>query len=455
MRKKISFILVIALCMMLFPFAAMADNNSTDPAYDAYQAAYDKYFTPKGYLPSPANNVNRIYIYVSVPTGADAASIGLTTVNKSNSYTIGCYETYGTLPWASSIKNINPIEDTDDINALLYNATLQRGTVNVNGKDVTFYNTDFDMNRLTLTWYWCDWNVYEDSTSTGIYSDGTRVALIKGIADKFKYTVNYPDGTSTTEYYKVGDTIPQLQPVPNTDDKHFVKWVANKTNGDEVSLPTTMPAYDVFVSATMEDHSWDSGVVTTDPACEVDGVRTYTCTECAATKTGIEPQTGHTPVTDLAVAATCVADGKTEGSHCDVCEVVIVPQQVIPMTGHKDADEDYVCDICGAELPNDTTPTPTSVVTPTDVPKPTVVPSPTTTPIPTATPTSGEQDATVTPTLVLTSTPTPVVESDSKAPSTGESIGATYHMGMIMVGIGALFCIVIFIKRMRDKNKDK
>lgn len=36
---------------------------------------------------------------------------------------------------------------------------------------------------------------------------------------------------------------------------------------------------------------------------------------------------GHTPVTDAAVAATCVTKGKTEGSHCSVCNAVIKAQE--------------------------------------------------------------------------------------------------------------------------------
>ena len=43
----------------------------------------------------------------------------------------------------------------------------------------------------------------------------------------------------------------------------------------------------------------------------------------------------HTAVTDPAVAATCTEDGKTEGSHCSVCDAVIKAQEKIPAIGHK------------------------------------------------------------------------------------------------------------------------
>ena len=38
-------------------------------------------------------------------------------------------------------------------------------------------------------------------------------------------------------------------------------------------------------SVSKTDHKWDEGKVTTDPKCEKEGVKTFTCTECGATKT--------------------------------------------------------------------------------------------------------------------------------------------------------------------------
>ena len=44
---------------------------------------------------------------------------------------------------------------------------------------------------------------------------------------------------------------------------------------------------------------------------------------------------GHTPVTDAAKAPTCTETGLTEGSHCSVCQEVLVKQEVVPANGHN------------------------------------------------------------------------------------------------------------------------
>ncbi|MBQ3303650.1 MAG: fibronectin type III domain-containing protein, partial [Clostridia bacterium] len=47
------------------------------------------------------------------------------------------------------------------------------------------------------------------------------------------------------------------------------------------------------------------------------------------------PATGHTPVTDPAVAPTCTKTGLTEGSHCSVCGETIKAHKTIPAKGHN------------------------------------------------------------------------------------------------------------------------
>ena len=84
----------------------------------------------------------------------------------------------------------------------------------------------------------------------------------------------------------------------------------------------------------LTEHKWDAGKETKAPTCNEKGVRTYTCTVCNAVKTEEIAAKGHSPVTDKAVAATCTTDGKTEGSHCSVCNAIIKGQETVNATGH-------------------------------------------------------------------------------------------------------------------------
>ena len=47
---------------------------------------------------------------------------------------------------------------------------------------------------------------------------------------------------------------------------------------------------------------------------------------------------GHTVVTDKAIDPTCTVNGRTEGSHCSVCNAVLVATQTISATGHSYGD---------------------------------------------------------------------------------------------------------------------
>ncbi len=77
-------------------------------------------------------------------------------------------------------------------------------------------------------------------------------------------------------------------------------------------------------------HDWGEWTQTKAPNCTDPGEQTRTCQRagCGATETGEIPavEGAHVAVVDPAVAATCVEEGKTEGSHCSVCGKVLVEQ---------------------------------------------------------------------------------------------------------------------------------
>ena len=127
------------------------------------------------------------------------------------------------------------------------------------------------------------------------------------------------------------------------------KWAAE--NGYAVNVTGHTPVTDPAVAATCTAEG------------KTEGSHCAVCNEVIVAQTPI-PATGHTPVTDPAVAATCTAEGETEGSHCSVCGAVIVAQQVVPATGHtpvvnpavapaygvEGRTEGSHCAVCGAVL---------------------------------------------------------------------------------------------------------
>ena len=108
---------------------------------------------------------------------------------------------------------------------------------------------------------------------------------------------------------------------------------AGKTEGSHCSVCNTVIKAQTTTAAL--GHSWDNGKVTKAATCTTAGTKTYTCTRCKKTRTETIAATGHKEVKDAAVAATCETAGKTEGSHCSVCNTVIKAQTITAALGHS------------------------------------------------------------------------------------------------------------------------
>ena len=106
-----------------------------------------------------------------------------------------------------------------------------------------------------------------------------------------------------------------------------------KTEGSHCSVCNTVIKAQITTAAL--GHNWDSGKVTKAATCTAAGAKTYTCTRCKKIRTETIAATGHKAVKDAAVAATCETTGKTEGSHCSVCNTVIKAQTTVAALGHS------------------------------------------------------------------------------------------------------------------------
>lgn len=135
---------------------------------------------------------------------------------------------------------------------------------------------------------------------------------------------------------KVSDTVHKFLPGKLGD------WVSDKIGG-KVNDAVTGKVDDLnkqvtdLISTTIKQltctHEWGDRETLKNPTCTEKGQTGVVCHKCGKVKDkkdDLEP-TGHTPVTDPAVAPTETSDGLTEGSHCGVCGAVLTAQEVIPM----------------------------------------------------------------------------------------------------------------------------
>ena len=135
---------------------------------------------------------------------------------------------------------------------------------------------------------------------------------------------------------KVSDTVHKFLPGKLGD------WVSDKISGkvndavtgkvDDLNKQVTDLIGSTIKQLTCGKHEYGDFEILKNPTCTEKGQKGKICKKCGKIieKTDI-PATGHTPVTDPAVAPTETTDGLTEGSHCGVCGVVLQAQEVIPM----------------------------------------------------------------------------------------------------------------------------
>ena len=94
-------------------------------------------------------------------------------------------------------------------------------------------------------------------------------------------------------------------------------------------------------------HTWDSGTVTTAPTCTKAGERTYTCTECGATKTEPIDATGHSWKSDWTSDATHHWHECTN-KNCDVTDNAGKKGYAEHSGGKATCTQNAVCEICKA-----------------------------------------------------------------------------------------------------------
>ena len=169
---------------------------------------------------------------------------------------------------------------------------------------------------------------YKDSTTKAIgHSYGNSVVT--------KQPTCTSEGTKTKTCTKCNARVTET--IPKTSHKYADTVVAPTCTTDGYTLHKCSVCGTSYKGNTTKatGHSYGNSVVTKQPTCTSEGTKIKTCTKCNVTVTEKLPAKGHPAVTDKGYHATCTTAGKTDGSHCSVCNTVIKVQTVIYATGHK------------------------------------------------------------------------------------------------------------------------
>lgn len=89
----------------------------------------------------------------------------------------------------------------------------------------------------------------------------------------------------------------------------------------------------------------ENPVLTTEPTCVATGEMLYECKDCGALRKEVVEATGHSPIRYLGEDATCTKNGHSDYTVCEVCNVVLKPSTIIPITSHN-YGEDGLCVGC-------------------------------------------------------------------------------------------------------------
>lgn len=248
--------------------------------------------------------------------------------------------------------------------------SVEEGNVNTNV--VAYGSLDNENNFLPTkktTFIMPEWGVQPDQTSTDVTYTYNYVGGSKS------ETVTVPAGQTPT----APENTPAVGPTSDKAGKHTTKtyswpaFVEGTTTYDEIETVNTVSCADTMVETEAavpathttpgktavqkcsvcgyttggevippdaSAHDWKV-TSETNSTCKVPGEIHYSCV-CGETKTEykkLDPNNHTNIVTDPAVAATCVATGKTEGSHCADCNVVIVAQQETPIDKNNHVGE--------------------------------------------------------------------------------------------------------------------
>ena len=188
----------------------------------------------------------------------------------------------------------------------------------------------------------------------GSYSKGYSVTTIGGygtILLKYElYTsVSSTNPTSTIDFTTDTATSVSFRGYANAIDDYVYKITAQDEAGN-ISIYRFSLKDESLISYEHKgevEHIFSDWSVTKESTCSEYGEKQSTCSVCNNMVTDIVAKKPHTSVIDEAVPSNCLQTGLTEGSHCSVCETVILAQTETPAGAHS--YENKTC-ICGRDV---------------------------------------------------------------------------------------------------------
>ena len=197
-------------------------------------------------------------------------------------------------------------------------------------------------------------NYFVKSGETQQWADSYKDRIQNSLNSKqTQFSIQADNSTYPPSIYKIQNGI--IAYVMNQNE-----WFLN---GKKVTLVAAANdnKFDFTVTYPTEctKHDWDEGKVTTEPTCTKDGIKTYTCKNCATTKTETIKALGHDYSNEWTIdkAATCTEEG-SKSHHCTRCDDKKDVSRIeklnhswqltstIKSTKDKEGKSIYTCSLC-------------------------------------------------------------------------------------------------------------